>query len=220
MPFAACAWLLLTPGIVGATQPAQAAEAHNERGIDLFKSKQFTAALSAFESAYQLDPSPTFLCNIGRAQARLNRYGLAVSTLQACLQADASLTPKTRQTISGELAEAQRSLELERLADGPEPAPAPLLSLPEPAVVYEQQPRPTWRLALGGGLVGVGVGLLGIGGYALSLHGQCTEPTSPCQTVYQTLPGGALAVVAGSAAVVSGVVLLVLPGPRRMSTRP
>ncbi|HNN95846.1 MAG TPA: PEGA domain-containing protein [Pseudomonadota bacterium] len=87
----------------------------------------------------------------------------------------------------------------------------------------ERGPRPVWRLAVGGTLLGIGVGLAVAGGVGLAKDGQCTsEPEiagGNCELLYRTaLPGG-VALGGGLGLVGAGVVLLALPGPWRTVSR-
>ncbi|MBL9008734.1 MAG: PEGA domain-containing protein [Myxococcales bacterium] len=83
--------------------------------------------------------------------------------------------------------------------------------------VAEHRPRPKWRIALGGALIGVGaLGMLyGITG--LALNGQCVDSVpmgTACLQKYTSLPMGAALTGVGVAAAAVGAVLIALPGPR------
>lgn len=85
-------------------------------------------------------------------------------------------------------------------------------------LVYRQEPRPRWRLALGGSAVAAGIIMSGFGVSALVANGGCFEDPLPgalaCRQRFDTgTTGGALLGV-GLAVSAAGVVLLALPGPR------
>lgn len=84
----------------------------------------------------------------------------------------------------------------------------------------ELAPRPRWRLALGGGLIAGGVLTAGFGAAALSANGACVAPAVPpaqqCEQRYATLPLGAGLFGAGAAVSLIGVILMAVPGPRRV----
>ena len=101
------------------------------------------------------------------------------------------------------------------------PEPSPTLPPPPPkAIVYrtEVAPRPKWRLALGGSLIGAGAVVAGFGVSALSVDGNpapCLNGVTVCRRIYDTKSVGRGLVVLGVAAVVGGVVTIALPGPKR-----
>lgn len=180
----------------------------NSRGIELYKSQQYGAAVEQLASAYRLDPDPSILCNLARAQYKLQPGAAAAEHLERCLQLDTTLSATSRQTLEGYLKESR-----ERVAgEGPEPAPAPLSG--GGVVVAKRSSRPLWRLALGGGLTAAGLGLVIGGAYALSLNDQCVDPASDCMLIYKTTAGGATALSLGSLAMVGGVILMAWPAPK------
>lgn len=88
----------------------------------------------------------------------------------------------------------------------------------EPAtqVRWIVQPRPRWRLALGGALLGAGAVVGGFGVSGLSVDKGCKQSTDPgCTGEYQTggIGGGLLGV--GIGLVGAGVVLMAIPGSRQ-----
>ncbi len=88
--------------------------------------------------------------------------------------------------------------------------------------IKEYGPRPKWRLALGGAMIGVGVVGVAVGAFGLARNGKCIdEPVAPvtqCMQVYNTLPAGLGYMVGGAVVGVVGGVLLALPGPRNPLT--
>ena len=183
----------------------------NSRGIELYKKQQYAPAVEQLSAAYRLDPDPSILCNLARAQYKLQPGAVAADQLEKCLASDGTLSDTSRQTLEGYLKDARQRA----VSEAAEPAPAPLLQSPAPESPTQPPPsRPLWRLAVGGGLSALGAGLIIAGGAAWSLHGQCATPDPPCEFIYKTEPGGAAAVAIGSAALVGGIVLLAWPPPR------
>lgn len=218
-PFAAAHCVLLaalfSSGGLHAAEPSapdlrEEAARLNSRGIELYKKQQYGPAVEQLSAAYRLDPDPSIVCNLARAQYKLLPGSAAVTYLEKCLATDATLSEASRQTLEGYLKDARQRA----ASDEPEPAPAPLVVSPVPEPSPPQASRPLWRWALGGGLVTAGAGLLVGGSVAWSMHGQCASPDPPCERIYKTEPGGAAAVVLGSAALIGGVVLLALPAAR------
>lgn len=96
------------------------------------------------------------------------------------------------------------------------------LASPEPKVPTDKRPtgrapRPRWRLALGGSLLGVGLALTIAGVTGIASDNTCAVLTvsEPCPKVYNTLAVGSVALGGGLLSMGAGAVLLVLPGPRR-----
>lgn len=178
----------------------------NSQGIELYKNKQYAQAVDKLAAAYRLDPDPSIVCNLARAQYKLAPGQQAAEYLERCLATDNTLTETSRQTLEGYLKDARaRIVEIE-------PPPAPLLEVPTlpPAAPH----RPLWRLGLGGSLTVLGAGLVVGGAYAWSIDGQCATPDPPCERIYKTTASGVSAVAIGSAAIVGGVILLALPARR------
>jgi hypothetical protein len=104
----------------------------------------------------------------------------------------------------------------------PIPAPPKAPSGPLYVTRTERLRRPTWRLALGGVLLGGGALALGFGGGALSVHGQCIRPAEPpvepCDQLYDTSTLGYSLLGGGAGLALIGTVLLAIPGPTRSYT--
>lgn len=183
----------------------------NSQGIELYKGKQYAPAVDKLAAAYRLDPDPSILCNLARAQYKLAPGGQAVEYLEKCLATDTTLSETSRQTLEGYLKDARaHTVEIE-------PPPAPLLLVTPPVLPSARPARPLWRLVVGGGLAAAGAGLLVGGAYAWSIDGLCATPDPPCERIYKTTAGGISAVALGSAALIGGIVLLALPARRPAS---
>lgn len=85
-------------------------------------------------------------------------------------------------------------------------------------ILRERQPRPTWRLALGGTLTALGLGGLALGATGIILDGRCVSPPMPpaeeCDAVYQSQASALAYGLSGAALTTFGLLLLALPGPR------
>jgi hypothetical protein len=96
--------------------------------------------------------------------------------------------------------------------DGPT---EPLVIVPKPKV---RTPRPKWRLALGGVMIGAGIGLSALGAVGLVKHGDCeTEPAEgdTCPLIYSTQVPGGIALGGGILLIGGGALLMGVPGPLR-----
>lgn len=103
---------------------------------------------------------------------------------------------------------ARLQFDLEPGRDMPKPVLQP--SLPA------RQPRPAWRLALGGGLLGIGLAGVGGGAYGISIDGCCIDSANyPEQPVCigAFFPGLAFT-ISGAAVALTGALLIAIPGPR------
>lgn len=109
----------------------------------------------------------------------------------------------------------QRSLTVRLLE--PEPAPAPLL--PPPPHIPKRQPRPAWRLALGGVALAGGLVSAGFGAAMISIDGQCVRPPDSdggaCERQYVTRAPGGVTLGLGLGVAIAGAVLIGLPGPMK-----
>lgn len=93
---------------------------------------------------------------------------------------------------------------------------------PKIIVVTERQPRPTWRLAVGGAMIGVGVAGIVYGATGLYLNGKPTDPPMlPVRagtTVYDSLGAGLGGTVVGALLMGGGALLMALPGKKTAVT--
>lgn len=78
-----------------------------------------------------------------------------------------------------------------------------------------QDPRPRWRLALGGVALGAGALLVGLGAAGVVKDGECVPDATPCRQLYDTAGAGGGGIAVGLALMIGGGVLVAIPGPRR-----
>ncbi len=86
-----------------------------------------------------------------------------------------------------------------------------------PRYIHEYQPRPKWRLGVGGGLIGLGLAGIGVGAYGLAINGKCVDEPPigmACDTVRRGLPAGLGFMIGGAVAAVAGAVMIIIPGKR------
>ncbi|MFO0574413.1 MAG: PEGA domain-containing protein [Polyangia bacterium] len=109
-------------------------------------------------------------------------------------------------------------------APPPRPAPPPVAVTPPPpppvapapVPTGERAPRPTWRVATGAALLGVGVLLAGYGAAGVYQDGRCAPAEDGgCSRRYDSGAAGGGFLGAGLVVALGGAVLVALPGPRR-----
>lgn len=116
---------------------------------------------------------------------------------------------------AGQVAQVEAQLGRSDEVAEPEPIAPPPTPPPTPVYRTERGPRPKWRLALGGSLIGAGAVLVGFGLSALSVDGKSTCPGQNCQLIYETTGVGTLLTGVGIASIAGGIVTVALPGPKR-----
>lgn len=113
--------------------------------------------------------------------------------------------------------EEGKSAELPVELQQSEAAQVPLVATPPPP--QGRGPRPRWRLALGGALIGAGVILGALGAVGVAVDGSCSSPPEVeggnCAQLRNTKPIGGAAVGSGLLIAGAGIVLIALPGPKR-----
>lgn len=97
-----------------------------------------------------------------------------------------------------------------------EPPPVAKVVETPPPPVLGRGPRPTWRIATGAVLLGVGAVLGGFGISGLVVDNRCGDES--CTQRFDTLTLGGALVGVGAAAAIGGAVLIALPGPKRERT--
>lgn len=148
------------------------------------------------------------------AAVLLNKVALGVTPLSAPVWTGASSLTLSLPGF------AQQEQQLELAAGTPATVEVTLLpaltAKVEPAtqVRWIVQPRPRWRLALGGALLGLGPVVGGLGISALSVNGQCKsfETAPACEHIFETNGIGGSLVGLGVGMIGAGVVFLALPG--------
>lgn len=143
---------------------------------------------------------------------------------QEALSQALALQASTRQTPGLPTATLPQE-PIEPRAD-PEPAPAPLQTVTAPPAVPSVKPpppasterplrRPAWQVISGIGGLAVGTGLVGLGISALSTHGRCADthmPFQPCSFDYHTIELGITLSMVGFSLIHVGSFLIALPG--------
>ncbi len=76
------------PAAISPPDPAAAARAAFRKGADLYKSGKYREAISAFETADRLKPSPALQFNIGQAWEKLGDPAAALAAFARYLRAD------------------------------------------------------------------------------------------------------------------------------------
>ena len=123
-----------------------------------------------------------------------------------------SYQPESRDLILRD--NEQRSVDV--VLTQPEPPPAPL-AIP---MVSRRMGRPAWRIALGSVLIAGGAITMGFGLGARAVDGRCIQQNiaagTECRDTYNT--GGLAGVLLGGGFLMTagGVVLVALPGPKRL----
>lgn len=84
----------------------------------------------------------------------------------------------------------------------------------QPTTQMVQRPRPTWRLVAGGVGVGLGLVLGGFGANALAVNGTCFDPS--CEFLFNTSGAAGALLGPGALLLLTGTVLLALPGRREL----
>lgn len=223
-----CRGLVLVTWLwAGAAQGAGAGAGFREQvaaAVELYRQGDYRAAIAAFERAYQLRQAPRILYNLGQAYRQLGENARALEHYQAYLDQAKALQQEHRAEVERMVAELRAAQKdpAQTAAGQKDPAPQPAqpaaLKGVAPAGVPAGEPhrrtvwgRPLWRVTAGAlGLLG-GAALIGVGAWGLSLDGQCADGPG-CAQQYDTLPAGGAVTGLGAALLVTGLVLLALPG--------
>ena len=107
----------------------RAAKRHYERGQKLFALQKFEAALDQFQKAFDADPIPDFLFNIGQCHRNLDDYEAAIFSFKRYLKLDPETPNREKvEELIAQLEEKQAAKDAKRLGlrrdgDGGEDAP-------------------------------------------------------------------------------------------------
>ncbi|HEY5925040.1 MAG TPA: hypothetical protein VIV11_25335 [Kofleriaceae bacterium] len=198
-----------------------AALAELERGEALFRAKEYTSAIKAFDAGYALDPQPIFLYDKAQAQRLAGDCRAAIGTYNAFLATEpaASEASRARKNIENCAALLPPS-DPEPVTDA-EPAPfepAPPASTEPPLEVHRESGWWSDRFGvvlITSGAIGIGVGA----GFAIAAR-SAAEDSALATNVIEWSDAqqrwsrnriiGGIAVGAGAAFVVGGVLRLSL----------
>jgi tetratricopeptide (TPR) repeat protein len=146
--FAAIVLLLALPSLADAAGDARA---HLEAGRAHHKLGRFREALAEYERAYELEPVPDLLFNMGQCHRNLKNLERAIFFFERYLHeapksSDAPLVKKLVAELKAELPE-QRAVEevpveTATVAEAPPPPPMPTLALPPPEPEPVPEPEP------------------------------------------------------------------------------
>src|SRR5262245_27420212 len=111
---------------------SRAREAFSD-GLRLVQAGEYARARAAFERAYELQPHPLALYNIGQCQARLGDYAQAVQTLQRFLdEGGSNIDGEQQRAVTRQIAELRARTDAETTPAPSAPA-APEVVLPAPS---------------------------------------------------------------------------------------
>ncbi len=174
-------WLLA--GTCAFADPASARE-HFRRGKEAYDLGRFEEALRAYELAYEADPRPQTLFNIGQCHRHLGHYERAAFSYRRFLdQTDPD--PKTRALATELLAEVEQKSRAQVRGELPPPSllPSPSAAAPgdgaalalasEPAAQPRVPLTRRWWFWAGAGAVVLGAGA----GVALAMRDEVPEPS-------------------------------------------
>jgi hypothetical protein len=192
----------------------------------------YEAAYLAYTAAYARRPAPWLLFNIGRMQQYMGLYAQALQSYRAVLMTASSpgeedLRRRAREFLrqteedGTENNKKARDLPPEEPGAGspdePQGLMAPVLPKGRPLTPPRalRAARPTWRLVLGGVLTVGGVGLVSSGSTLLGFGSRCyldSQPPVLCLAEPSTVGVDVSLLVLGAASLVTGGVLVGLPG--------
>lgn len=171
---------------------------HYKRAVDLYRARDFSAAIREMQTAYRLKPVTRLLYNIGQAHRKLHQPRESIAYFELYLRTDLQISQEVRAEISTFLAELRIEAEEQDRA--------------KVLVIQKTNPPSRALRPLGGVLLGLGVGSAAAGIPWLVLDGQCADPLEPparvCNNLYATRPlGAALLGTAGGLLIIGGALL-------------
>lgn len=159
-------------------------EKHTTAAQTLYAEKNYNGALDQFTAAYQLDPEPWLLINIGRCHYLADRPKEALGFYNKALQA--KLSRSEREEVMASVAKATIKLQEQQQREATENAARQAvvqerlaqLSVPQKPLTPLYKRPLLWGLIGGTAAVGLALGL----GLGLGLRQQQPAPTFPSGT--------------------------------------
>jgi tetratricopeptide (TPR) repeat protein len=216
-----------TEGQADAQSATRRAQSHYRAGMKLFNLGRFAEAIKEFEQAYEIDPVPVHLFNIGQAHWKDGNLTQARFFFQRYL-AEAPQGEKQRASAEDRVKQIDEQLAAQkppptqppRHTEAPQPPPERPAIEPAravPVMVSSQPERPEPDADRGGmrwagyGLIGAGaLALAGGGVYLLAGRGGCGDLPSgaTCNSKRRSVVPGFVLLGAGVATGVTGTILL------------
>jgi tetratricopeptide (TPR) repeat protein len=214
---------LLALGIGVARADVATAKLAYEKGRKAYNLKRFDDALAMFERAYDEQPDPAFLFNIGQCERQLGRYEGAVKSYRAYLAESSQLPDDKRKEVLQVIEEVQHADRQQRAArEAPPttinateavtvPAATPVVVAPPPRRPWYRKPAGMTFASLGLAAAVVGAALMGASSaYSGRARAATTLPDqqSNIATADALMPSGIVVLSVGGASLVVGAVLL------------
>lgn len=148
-------------------QQLQMAAAHYEQG-------RYQDSILALQNAYELQPLPRLLCNIGQAYRKLGNHRAAVAQYDLCLKSDPEIDPTYRAEVESYITERRQmwaaksragATESPKAGSGTPPVDKGAVTQPCSSPTAQTPVYKKWwlwtivGLVVAGGAVGLGVGL-------------------------------------------------------------
>jgi hypothetical protein len=150
--------------------PSPEASAQMTEGMKAFEAKDYERAITAFETAYRLEPRPEFLFALAQAERLSGDCPTALVLYQRFLETQPA--EKHAEIARTSIARCQQAL-ASRPLDAKAPEPEAAAPAPAPAPLAAPTPTPPrrsrFRDPLGGVLLGVGVAGLAAGGVTFAM---------------------------------------------------
>ena len=153
-----------------ATEPAPDSEALSASAVEAFEAGRFDDAVSLFEQAYDADPQPNYLFNIGRVYEEKGDLQSAVDYYTRFI-GESGVDIDARKNAAARLKVLKEAIAaLEDPKEEPEPEPEPTQD-PEPPEVVASSPESDEPTDKQKKLRIAGYSLIGVGGAALIVGG-------------------------------------------------
>ncbi len=197
------------------------AVALSEEAVTLFDAKDYDGAIERFSQAYNLDPNPNYLFNIGRVYEESGNLETAIEYYERFIQ-QPGVELESRKFASERLKDLREITatrnQPEQPPEQPEQQPEPVQPQPQPVDTPEKTKRHPLELA-GYGVLGTGLaaGIAGgvFGGLALNKRNSLADTTG-FEARQEAITAGErdalladILLISGGVLVVTGVILVV-----------
>ncbi len=168
---------------------------HYQLAVELYRARDYAAAIPEMQRAYKLKPVARLLYNLGQAHRKLSQPREAITYFELYLQTDSLVPAEIDAEVRGYLIELRALLAEQERA--------------RVVLVARKNPPPRWLRPLGGTLMALGVAGIAAGAPLWAVNGSCTAPPVPpmqtCDQVFATLPLGATLVGVGGGLFLTGL---------------
>jgi len=169
--------------------------------VALYRQKKYPNAISEFQNAYSIKPTPRLLFNIAQCYRKQDQFAEGIEYFDKYLAQDANISPEVRAEVQAYKAELEAKIQAQA-------APARRKVI----MIATEKPAPRRFLPFGVTTGVLGLGVLAVGASFIGIDGKCVDttqlPALECNRLFNSATDGVVLSAVGGSIVVLGAVFI------------